>query len=124
MITNFSDETLSALHASVLPHYCHPDSVFHFQKSLTAHLYLCYEVIGENDILGFLFPVSCILYPNEIITQVRNPWQCVDRYLLSTLFTVRIIKLIGRGKVTFLISCHQNYEFLLIQLTKFYKYEK
>ena len=75
MINNFSDETLSALHASLLPHCahcCHPDIVFHFQKSLTAHLYLCHEVIDKSDILGFLFPVSCILYPDEINIRMKS----------------------------------------------------
>ena len=54
--------------------------------------------------LGFLFPVSCILYPDEIITQVRNPWQCAAIPHLSSFFTfpsVWVIELIDRRKVAF-----------------------
>ena len=53
MKTNFSDETLSAVHASVLPHRCQPDYVLHFQKSLLwSHWRKRY----------IWFPVSCFLY--------------------------------------------------------------
>ena len=61
MKTNFSDETLSVLHAGVLPHCCHPDSVFHFQESLTAHLYLCY--IAMKSLTKTIYLVSCFLFP-------------------------------------------------------------